>query len=85
MQFTRPWGFSLREIEVPIRFWHGDADNIVPLAHAEQMAVLIPDSALRVRPREGHLGNLDAATEIIDVILALWSRNTARHHRLRSE
>jgi pimeloyl-ACP methyl ester carboxylesterase len=72
LQFTRPWGFSLRDIRVPIRFWHGDADNIVPLAHAEHMAALVPDAALRVRPGEGHIGNLGAAEEILDVILSLW-------------
>jgi len=78
VQFTRPWGFSLREIRVPIRFWHGNADNIVPLAHAEHMAALIPDSDLRVRPREGHIGTLDAAREILEAILALWPTRPER-------
>ena len=76
VQFTRPWGFSLCDIRVPIRFWHGDADNIVPLAHAERMAALVPDAELRVRPGEGHIGNLAAAEEILDVILALWPSET---------
>jgi len=70
--FTRPWGFSPREIRVPIRFWHGDADNLVPLEHAEHLAALIPDAELRVRPREGHMGNLDAAEEVLDTLLGLW-------------
>jgi len=73
--FTRPWGFSLRDIRVPIRFWHGDADHLVPLAHGEHQAALVPDSDLRVRPREGHMGSLDAAEEIIDSILELWPRD----------
>lgn len=72
LQFTRPCGFSLRDIRVPIRFWHGDADNIVPLAHAERMAALVPDSELRVRPGEGHIGNLAASQEILEVLLSLW-------------
>ena len=72
LQFTRPWGFSLRDVHVPIRFWHGDADPIVPLVHAEHMAALVPDAALRVRPGEGHIGNLDAAHEVLDAILGLW-------------
>lgn len=73
--FSRPWGFLLRDIRVPIRFWHGDADAIVPLAHGEHQAALVPDSDLKVRPREGHMGNLDAAEEIIDTILRLWPRS----------
>ncbi len=28
--FSKPWGFDLVEITVPIRFWQGDADPIVP-------------------------------------------------------
>jgi pimeloyl-ACP methyl ester carboxylesterase len=59
---------------VPIRFWHGDADSMVPLAHAEHLAALIPDTELRVRPREGHMGNLDAAEEVLDTLLGLWAR-----------
>jgi pimeloyl-ACP methyl ester carboxylesterase len=70
--FTRHWGFSPREIRVPIRFWHGDADNMVPLEHAEHLAAIVPDAELRVRPREGHMGNLDAAEEVLDTLLALW-------------
>ena len=70
--FARPWGFSLRDVRVPIRFWHGDADNIVPLAHAEQLARLVPDAELRVRPREGHIGNLGAAEEILASVVGLW-------------
>jgi pimeloyl-ACP methyl ester carboxylesterase len=76
--FTRPWGFSLREIRVPIRFWHGDADNMVPLEHARHLAALIPDSELSVRPREGHMGNLDASEEVLDTLLGFWERKQPR-------
>jgi pimeloyl-ACP methyl ester carboxylesterase len=76
--FARPWGFALRDIRVPIRFWHGDADHIVPLAHGEHQATLVPDSELKIRPREGHMGSLDAAEEILDTILDLWPGKTAR-------
>ena len=72
MLFTRPWGFRLRDIRVPIRFWHGDADHLVPLAHGQHQAQLVPDSTLHVRPGESHLGGLAAAEEVVDAILALW-------------
>ena len=70
--FTRDWGFSLRDITVPIRFWHGDADNLVPLAHARHVAELVADAELRVRPGESHLGALDAGEEIFAELLSLW-------------
>jgi pimeloyl-ACP methyl ester carboxylesterase len=72
--FYRDWGFSLRDLVVPIRLWHGDADNIVPLAHAEHLASLLPDVELRIRPGEGHLGGMDAAEEIFEVLLGLWGQ-----------
>ncbi len=76
--FTRDWGFSLRDIHVPIRFWHGDADNIVPLAHVHHMMTLVPDAELRIRHGESHLGALDASEEIFKTLLELWpAENTA--------
>jgi len=75
--FTRDWGFSLRSITVPVRIWHGDADWIVPLAHAQHMADLLEDAELRVRPGESHLGGFDAAYEIFETILELWPESGA--------
>ncbi len=66
--FGRDWGFSLRDIRVPVFFWHGDADNLVPLSHGEHMASLVPKAELRVRPEEGHLGGLGASREIFEAI-----------------
>ena len=70
--FGRPWGFSLRNISVPIRLWHGDADTLVPLAHAEHMASLLADAQVVVRPEEGHLGGLSAAENVFRTILQHW-------------
>jgi pimeloyl-ACP methyl ester carboxylesterase len=70
--FTRPWGFSPREIRVPITFWHGDADNIVPLAHGQHLAGLVPRADLRMRADESHLGSLEASPAVLDALLAHW-------------
>ena len=72
--FTRPWGFSVRDIKVPIRWWHGDADHIVPLAHGQHVVSLLPDAELYVRPGESHLGSLGAAEEILGTLLDVWDR-----------
>ena len=53
---------------MPIRFWHGDADHLVPLAHARHQARLIPGATLSVRHGESHLGGLAAAEEILESI-----------------
>ena len=70
--FTRPWGFSLSGIRVPVWWWHGDADHIVPLAQARQVVPRIPAAGLTTRPGESHLGGLDAAKEVLAKLLALW-------------
>jgi pimeloyl-ACP methyl ester carboxylesterase len=70
--FTRPWGFSVRDIRVPIRWWHGDADHIVPLAHGEHVVKLLPDAELYIRPGESHLGGLGAAEEVLTALMRLW-------------
>ena len=45
---------------------------------SEHLAALIPDTELRIRPREGHMGNLDAAEEVLDTLLGLWAREQPR-------
>lgn len=68
--FTRWWGFSVGDLRVPVSWWQGDQDNIVPLGHAEHIVSLIPGAELRVRPGDGHLGGLGVAEEVLDTILA---------------
>lgn len=72
--FCRPWGFSVRDVAVPIRWWHGDADHIVPLSHGEHVVSLLPDAELFVRPGESHLGGLGAAEEILAALLTVWDK-----------
>lgn len=79
--FSRPWDFSVADIEVPMHLWHGDADPIVPLAHAEHLASLLPRAELRVRPGESHLGNFQAAGEILDCLVADWQVSAAEKPR----
>jgi pimeloyl-ACP methyl ester carboxylesterase len=75
--FTRDWGFAVCDIIVPIRLWQGDADHIVPMAHAEHLASLIPNVELKIRRGESHLGALDAAEEIFGKLLELWPNERA--------
>jgi pimeloyl-ACP methyl ester carboxylesterase len=75
--FTRDWGFSVRDVHQPIRWFHGDADNIVPLAHGRHVVDLLPNAELLIRPGESHLGGLGAAEEVLTGILAAWDRQAA--------
>ena len=66
--FARPWGFTLEGIQVPIHFWQGTADPLVPLQHAQQMAAAIPGAGLTLRENEGHLSGLDSTVEALTFI-----------------
>jgi pimeloyl-ACP methyl ester carboxylesterase len=70
--FTRDWGFRLGEVKVPVRWWHGDSDHIVPFAHGEHVVSLLPDAELFVLPGESHLAGLGRGEEILSTLMKLW-------------
>ncbi|MBI3216881.1 MAG: alpha/beta hydrolase [Mycobacterium sp.] len=72
--FARPWGFRLDEVKVPVHWWHGDKDHIVPFAHGEHVVSLLPDARLYSIPGESHLAGLGRAEEILGTLLAAWDR-----------
>ena len=71
----RPWGFRLADVRVPVRWWHGDSDPLVPLDQARRTAALLPDVELAVRPEESHLGDFAAVDDALVVLARLLSRS----------
>jgi pimeloyl-ACP methyl ester carboxylesterase len=78
--FGRPWGFALSDITIPLHWWHGDADHIVPLEHGQHVVDRVPDGHFYVRPGESHLGTLGVAEEILGTLLEAWDRRTSARH-----
>jgi pimeloyl-ACP methyl ester carboxylesterase len=72
--FGRHWGFRLDDVVAPVRWWHGDVDNIVPLADAVAVAERLPDVELHVRPGESHLGGFAASDEVLEAMAAYLRR-----------
>ena len=70
--FTRDWGFRLDEVKVPVRWWHGDADHIVPFAHGQHVVSRLPDAELYHLPGESHLAGLGRAEEILHTMMEVW-------------
>lgn len=52
--FAEPWGFSLEEVKVPVRFWHGKTDRTFALRIAEEIASRLPNCRARYIERAGH-------------------------------
>ncbi|MGO9155628.1 alpha/beta fold hydrolase [Mycobacterium sp.] len=69
--FGRDWGFRLADVNVPVRWWHGDADPLVPLAAAQAAVSRLPDAELILRPGESHLGGFATADEVLEFIRPL--------------
>jgi pimeloyl-ACP methyl ester carboxylesterase len=70
LAFTRPWGFNLDEITVPVCVWHGGEDRTVPIAHGTWLASQVPGARSHLYADEGHLSlwrKLDAIfDELVD-------------------
>jgi pimeloyl-ACP methyl ester carboxylesterase len=66
--FGRDWGFRLADVKAPVRWWHGDADNIVPLRDAQSAVALLPNAQLVLRPDESHLGGFATTDEVLAFI-----------------
>jgi hypothetical protein len=73
--FGRPWGFSLTDVVPPVRWWHGDEDNLVPLSHARHAAARLPDCELHIRCAESHLGGFAVADTVLGAVLDVWDRS----------
>ena len=72
--FTRDWGFRLEDVRVPVLWWHGDADHIVPLRHGAETVERLPHATLLTMEGESHLGGLGLAEEILTGLISTGAR-----------
>jgi pimeloyl-ACP methyl ester carboxylesterase len=79
--FTRDWGFEIRDIEVPVRWWHGDQDHIVPFRHGQHVVDRLPDATMTVIDGESHLGGLGLAEEVLTPLMELGPRSARAARR----
>jgi pimeloyl-ACP methyl ester carboxylesterase len=71
LAFTRPWGFDVQDIKVPVLINYGSNDVLVPTAHGEWLAANVPGCMVKVEDG-GHLG-LDPVSDITDNVR--WLRD----------
>jgi pimeloyl-ACP methyl ester carboxylesterase len=68
--YVRPFGFSLEEIAIPVRFFHGGRDMNVPLALVRSMVSRMARADLTVLPQDGHLSALcNHFEEIVEALM----------------
>lgn len=81
----RHWGFDPADMPVPVTLWHGEADRLVPLAHARALAAAIPDCTARVAPGGGHFFYSRSLTEIITSLVPELVVTAERVENYRAE
>lgn len=55
LAFTRPWGFRLSDMHVPVTVWQGQQDRMVPGTHGKWLAKHIPDARFMFDAEQGHI------------------------------
>jgi pimeloyl-ACP methyl ester carboxylesterase len=53
--YLRPWDFKIEEIQIPLKFFHGEQDKSVPIALAKRSIDRLPTAKLFSYPNEGHI------------------------------
>jgi pimeloyl-ACP methyl ester carboxylesterase len=67
--FSRPWGFSLGDIRLPVYLWHGEDDWICPAQMGRYVAQNIPGCQATFYPGEGHISLVvNHFAEILQVV-----------------
>jgi pimeloyl-ACP methyl ester carboxylesterase len=59
LAFTRPWGFDLAEIAVPVEVRYGAKDVLVPAAHGAWLGRHVPHATVVVEETAGHMADPD--------------------------
>ncbi|MFD2444560.1 alpha/beta fold hydrolase [Bacillus sp. CGMCC 1.16607] len=75
---TKPWGFSLKDIQIPVDVWHGEEDIMAPVDEMKKLAPTIPNCQTHYIPGAGHFLADDEETwkNILNTIL---KRTTLTH------
>ncbi len=76
--FARHWGFEAKDVQVPVHWWHGTHDHIIPHRHGAHMAARLPNATFGTIEGESHLGGMAVVTDVLDELMDAPSRPTSK-------
>jgi pimeloyl-ACP methyl ester carboxylesterase len=76
LAFTKPWGFDVGALTVPVTVWQGDLDLMVPFAHGAWLAAHVPTAVAKPAPGHGHISLV--TTYRAAIVVDLLERASAR-------
>jgi pimeloyl-ACP methyl ester carboxylesterase len=75
LAFVRPWGFELAQLAVPVFVWQGSEDLMVPFAHGQWLASVVPGATSHLEEGEGHLSIVVGAIDrMLDELVTVLPR-----------
>jgi len=72
----RDWGFDATAVSVPVHFWLGGADNLIPRHRVENFVSCCSDAQLHILPARGHFLFIRAMDEVFATANKLLGRTT---------
>jgi pimeloyl-ACP methyl ester carboxylesterase len=64
LSISRPWGFDVTSISIPVAVWYGEHDTLVPTPHGEWLARTIPHPEVVILDG-GHFAIYDRLGELL--------------------
>ncbi|MET0136588.1 MAG: alpha/beta hydrolase [Kibdelosporangium sp.] len=72
--FASPWGFDVKQVEVPVLIAQGGDDRVIPPSHGEWLMRNCPTAEFWFRPRDGHISILGVVPLAMDwLTVNAWS------------
>ncbi|HLU10175.1 MAG TPA: alpha/beta hydrolase [Oceanobacillus sp.] len=67
--YWREWGFRFEDIKTQVYLWHGEADDLAPVALVRSIADQIPNCEAHYISGVGHTGTFKYADEILRTLV----------------
>jgi pimeloyl-ACP methyl ester carboxylesterase len=71
LALTRPWGFDLGAITVPVGVWQGSEDRMVPVDHGRWLADHVGSAHPRLEQGAGHISLVTRIDRMVDDLVDL--------------